>query len=174
MRRSGRVQASSVSIPVNAAMVRKAERKASAISACTIAWRAGVSVAIASGPCSMMAPSMRAVSASLPARIANKIAATRAVPKAAQRETGLPDWLYHPAPAEERPPRPLAPSLPAEDDSADPPPGPAQRAAAVVKATTFFDDPDEIAKASRGLGEAMVGINVDEIPQPHRLAERGW
>ena len=51
---------------------------------------------------------------------------------------------------------------------------PAQRAAAVVKATTFFDDPDVIAKASRGLGEAMVGINVDEIPQPHRLAERGW
>src|SRR6186713_3729520 len=51
---------------------------------------------------------------------------------------------------------------------------PAQRAAAVVKATTFFDDPEEIAKASRGLGEAMVGINVDEIPQPHRLAERGW
>ena len=51
---------------------------------------------------------------------------------------------------------------------------PAQRAAAVVKATTFFDDPDVIAKASRGLGEAMVGINVDEIPQPHRLAQRGW
>jgi pyridoxal 5'-phosphate synthase pdxS subunit len=51
---------------------------------------------------------------------------------------------------------------------------PAQRAAAVVKAATFFDDPDVIAKASRGLGEAMVGINVDEIPQPHRLAERGW
>jgi pyridoxal 5'-phosphate synthase pdxS subunit len=43
-----------------------------------------------------------------------------------------------------------------------------------VKATTFFDDPDAIAKASRGLGEAMVGINVDEIPQSHRLAERGW
>ena len=34
--------------------------------------------------------------------------------------------------------------------------------------------PDVIAKASRGLGEAMVGINVDEIPQPHRPAERGW
>jgi pyridoxal 5'-phosphate synthase pdxS subunit len=43
-----------------------------------------------------------------------------------------------------------------------------------VKATTVFDDPDVIAKASRGLGEAMVGINVDEIPQPHRLVERGW
>jgi len=51
---------------------------------------------------------------------------------------------------------------------------PAQRAAAIVKATTFYDDPDVLAKVSRGLGEAMVGINVDEIPQPHRLAERGW
>ena len=51
---------------------------------------------------------------------------------------------------------------------------PAERAAAIVKATTFYDDPDVIAKVSRGLGEAMVGINVDEIPQPHRLAERGW
>ena len=51
---------------------------------------------------------------------------------------------------------------------------PAQRAEAIVKATTFFDDPDMLAKVSRGLGEAMVGINVDEIPQPHRLADRGW
>ena len=51
---------------------------------------------------------------------------------------------------------------------------PAQRAAAIVKATTFHDDPDVLAKVSRGLGEAMVGINVDDIPQPHRLAERGW
>ena len=51
---------------------------------------------------------------------------------------------------------------------------PAQRAEAIVKATTFYDDPDVIAKVSRGLGEAMVGINVDDIPQPHRLAERGW
>nr|WP_282434934.1 pyridoxal 5'-phosphate synthase lyase subunit PdxS [Nocardia panacis] len=51
---------------------------------------------------------------------------------------------------------------------------PAERAAAIVKATTFHDDPDVLAKVSRGLGEAMVGINVEEIPQPHRLAERGW
>jgi pyridoxal 5'-phosphate synthase pdxS subunit len=51
---------------------------------------------------------------------------------------------------------------------------PEQRAAAVVKATTFHDDPDMVAKVSRGLGDAMVGINVDDIPQPHRLAERGW
>ena len=51
---------------------------------------------------------------------------------------------------------------------------PAQRAAAIVKATTFFDDPAVIADVSRGLGEAMVGINVEEVPEPHRLAERGW
>src|SRR3954468_3358556 len=51
---------------------------------------------------------------------------------------------------------------------------PAQRASAIVKATTFHDDPDVIAKVSRGLGEPMVGINVDDIPAPHRLAERGW
>jgi len=51
---------------------------------------------------------------------------------------------------------------------------PAARAEAIVKATTFYDDPDVLAKVSRGLGEAMVGINVDEIPLPHRLAERGW
>ncbi len=51
---------------------------------------------------------------------------------------------------------------------------PSDRAKAIVQATTFHDDPDVIAKVSRGLGDAMVGINVDEIPQPHRLAERGW
>jgi len=51
---------------------------------------------------------------------------------------------------------------------------PAQRAQAIVKATTFYDDPDMVAKVSRGLGDAMVGLNVDDIPEPHRLAERGW
>ncbi len=51
---------------------------------------------------------------------------------------------------------------------------PAKRAAAIVKATTFYDDPAVIAEASRGLGEAMVGINVADLPAPHRLAERGW
>lgn len=51
---------------------------------------------------------------------------------------------------------------------------PAQRAAAIVKATENWNDPAVIAEASRGLGEAMVGINVDDIPVPHRLAERGW
>jgi pyridoxal 5'-phosphate synthase pdxS subunit len=51
---------------------------------------------------------------------------------------------------------------------------PAQRAAAIVKAATFYDDPDVLARVSRGLGEPMVGINVEDIAQPHRLAERGW
>ena len=51
---------------------------------------------------------------------------------------------------------------------------PAQRATACVKATTFFDDPKVLAEVSRGLGEAMVGINVADLPAPHRLAERGW
>ena len=51
---------------------------------------------------------------------------------------------------------------------------PAQRAEAIVKATTFYDDPDVLAKVSRGLGEAMVGINVADLPVDHRLATRGW
>ena len=51
---------------------------------------------------------------------------------------------------------------------------PARRADAIVKATTFFDDPDVLAKVSRGLGEAMVGINVADVPVDHRLATRGW
>jgi pyridoxal 5'-phosphate synthase pdxS subunit len=51
---------------------------------------------------------------------------------------------------------------------------PAQRAAACVKATTFWNDAKVVADASRGLGEAMVGINVADLPAPHRLADRGW
>ena len=51
---------------------------------------------------------------------------------------------------------------------------PAERATAIVQATLHFNDPAIVAKVSRGLGEAMVGINVEEIPAPHRLAERGW
>ncbi|HEY3479278.1 MAG TPA: pyridoxal 5'-phosphate synthase lyase subunit PdxS [Streptomyces sp.] len=51
---------------------------------------------------------------------------------------------------------------------------PAQRASALVKATTFHDDPDVIAKVSRGLGEPMVGINIDTLPESERYAGRGW
>jgi pyridoxal 5'-phosphate synthase pdxS subunit len=51
---------------------------------------------------------------------------------------------------------------------------PAKRAAAIVKATTFHDDPDVVAKVSRGLGEAMVGINLDDLPAEQHYASRGW
>jgi len=51
---------------------------------------------------------------------------------------------------------------------------PAERANAVVQATMHYDNPDVVAKVSRGLGEAMVGINVADIPVHHRLEDRGW
>jgi pyridoxal 5'-phosphate synthase pdxS subunit len=51
---------------------------------------------------------------------------------------------------------------------------PARRAEAIVRATTFFDDPDVIAKVSRGLGQAMVGINLDTLAESERYAGRGW
>lgn len=51
---------------------------------------------------------------------------------------------------------------------------PEARAKAVVKATANYDDPEVLAEVSRGLGEAMVGLNVSDLPAPHRLAERGW
>ena len=51
---------------------------------------------------------------------------------------------------------------------------PVQRAQAIVQATMNFDNPDVVAKVSRGLGEAMVGINVADIPVAHRLEDRGW
>jgi pyridoxal 5'-phosphate synthase pdxS subunit len=49
---------------------------------------------------------------------------------------------------------------------------PARRARAIVEATTYFTDPEILAKVSRGLGEPMVGIS--EIPAGQRLADRGW
>lgn len=51
---------------------------------------------------------------------------------------------------------------------------PAKRAAAIVEATKNYNNPDVVAKVSRNLGEAMVGINVDDLPVDHRLADRGW
>jgi pyridoxal 5'-phosphate synthase pdxS subunit len=54
--------------------------------------------------------------------------------------------------------------------SADPEP----RAKAIVEAVTHFDDPAVIADVSRGLGEAMPGIEISAIPQNERLQERGW
>ena len=50
---------------------------------------------------------------------------------------------------------------------------PAKRAEAIVKATTHYNDPNILAEVSKGLGEAMVGINVSTIPQDSRLEIRG-
>ncbi len=49
---------------------------------------------------------------------------------------------------------------------------PAKRAKAIVEAVTHFNDPDVLAKVSRGLGEAMVGIAV--TPDEVILGKRGW
>lgn len=52
---------------------------------------------------------------------------------------------------------------------------PAKRAAAIVKAVTSYNDPKVLAEVSEDLGEAMVGINKDEIEKLEniRMAERG-
>ncbi|HZA45995.1 MAG TPA: pyridoxal 5'-phosphate synthase lyase subunit PdxS, partial [Rubrobacter sp.] len=51
---------------------------------------------------------------------------------------------------------------------------PAQRAKAIVKATTHFKEAKVVAEASRGLGEAMVGREMEELSEGNRLATRGW
>jgi len=51
---------------------------------------------------------------------------------------------------------------------------PAKRAKAIVQATTHYKDAGIIAKVSKGLGEAMVGIEIDKIPANERLEKRGW
>jgi len=49
---------------------------------------------------------------------------------------------------------------------------PARRARAMVEATTHFADPEHVAKVSKGLGEAMPGLELADLGE--RLAERGW
>lgn len=51
---------------------------------------------------------------------------------------------------------------------------PAERAYAIVKATTHFRDPKILAEVSRNLGEPMVSRQVRDIPLEEQLAERGW
>jgi pyridoxal 5'-phosphate synthase pdxS subunit len=51
---------------------------------------------------------------------------------------------------------------------------PAKRAHAVVRAATHFGDPRIVAEASRGLGEAMPGLEISKLPQSERLQARGW
>jgi pyridoxal 5'-phosphate synthase pdxS subunit len=49
-----------------------------------------------------------------------------------------------------------------------------KRARAIVQAVTHFKDPKVLAEVSQGLGEAMVGINVKQMPEADKLAGRGW
>jgi pyridoxal 5'-phosphate synthase pdxS subunit len=51
---------------------------------------------------------------------------------------------------------------------------PAQRAEAIVKAVTHYQDASILVDVSKNLGEAMVGINVSTMPDEERLAGRGW
>jgi len=51
---------------------------------------------------------------------------------------------------------------------------PARRANAIVQAVTHYNNPQILAEVSRGLGEAMVGINTSHLPEGERLATRGW
>ena len=51
---------------------------------------------------------------------------------------------------------------------------PETMAAAIVKATTHYNDPDMLAEISRGLGDAMPGIEASKIPQEQQLQSRGW
>jgi len=51
---------------------------------------------------------------------------------------------------------------------------PEARAKAIVLATTHYDDPDVVARASEGLGEAMPGLEMSQIPEEEQLNRRGW
>jgi pyridoxal 5'-phosphate synthase pdxS subunit len=47
-------------------------------------------------------------------------------------------------------------------------------AKAIVEAVTHFDDPETLAKVSKGIGDPMSGINVADIPEEKQLQHRGW
>ena len=51
---------------------------------------------------------------------------------------------------------------------------PASRARAIVEATTYFNDPDVLAKVSRQLGEPMRGLDIKELGEDGLLQVRGW
>ncbi len=51
---------------------------------------------------------------------------------------------------------------------------PEKRARAIVKATTYYDEPSVIAEVSEDLGEPMYSLEISQISQGNRYAERGW
>lgn len=51
---------------------------------------------------------------------------------------------------------------------------PMKRAKAIVRATTHFEDSTIVAEVSRSIGDPMVGINIDTLPEEQLMARRGW
>jgi pyridoxal 5'-phosphate synthase pdxS subunit len=51
---------------------------------------------------------------------------------------------------------------------------PERRARAIVEATTHFNDPERVAAASTGLGQAMTSIEAAKLPEAERMAGNGW
>ena len=51
---------------------------------------------------------------------------------------------------------------------------PAVLARAIVRATTQWDEPDELVAACRGLGKPMEGIEMETLDEKQRMANRGW
>jgi pyridoxal 5'-phosphate synthase pdxS subunit len=52
---------------------------------------------------------------------------------------------------------------------------PAERARAIVEATTHFEDAERVAAASRGLGDAMAGLEIGPLQENGGLLQhRGW
>ena len=51
---------------------------------------------------------------------------------------------------------------------------PSARAAAIVKATTYYDDPEVLLQVSTGLADGMKGLLMEELAPEQRLASRGW
>jgi pyridoxal 5'-phosphate synthase pdxS subunit len=51
---------------------------------------------------------------------------------------------------------------------------PERRAKAIVKANTYWDDPQAVLEASEELGEAMPGLDVRQLPESEMLSTRGW
>ncbi len=45
---------------------------------------------------------------------------------------------------------------------------------AIVKATTHFRDPDELARVSEEVGEAMAGLEIDKLEPAELMQARGW
>ncbi len=51
---------------------------------------------------------------------------------------------------------------------------PEMRAKAIVKAATYYNDPEKLLEASEGLGMGMAGLDITKLPESELMASRGW